>query len=1099
MKQALFLLLSLSLLNTYGQSGQVNLTVLNSFDKNPLPFASVYLKASGLGATADLDGQVKFAFQLKKAAFIDTLYCNYIGYKPFRTAVDLSKPITLSSISLEPSTQLKEVVISYIDPLDLIKKAINKIPGNYPQQAVKLNGFLRETGQRLDGTYTGLCESFVSFHNSSYPQPHYPGKVWDHWHDNDEYFMDCEGIGYSTFESGGINTKFNSENDQAKIVQARSILTPDYEILMPAGGPLSITAVDKVKYLRDFLDESNFKRYKYTLQPNENINAHECHVISFIPKESNRRMIFDGTEKTSRAVYLGKIYIDLNSFAIVKTDYQFSLAVEYGYYQQHIPLENRITTEYELNNGRWYLSHHSDYTVTYYGRADRELWIDQVDAANSQAFPEKETLKHTKFTATAYYPFVYQAEKWKTQLIHPASAEMYTQLAKGSRLDSLFAGRFLKNEKLKAPNPAPFKEKTISSSEAIPFAWMKNSHDSEFVSYLKAENAYYKNAIIPYNRQEQIGYKYLGERYVKDSSKNEVPKANTFFVHVDNLDRSHLFYRRSSTDSSLVLNIAELKKRLPLARILAHTASPDKKRFALDILPNPGIDGYILVVNPNSADSLPHTNHALWLNSNRLLYSKSDARHRLFQVWTKDYSSNQERLIYTESDSTFDVNLSQKGPHITCDVTSKDGNKFLILQPDLSFKPLIPFKKGQNITAEYFSNGWNLVMNASGKNAGVYLLDTITGKLNTIMAANRKTVPSEFVSSENYEIISLYRKGMLKLEYRHKGDKVWKNVPLPSKIGYIEFIQQKDSLKNDHIPLFFSSRGTNPANYSLICSTGQLIKTSFDSTFREDPNINLLVRKQFVRRGFRKIPVTLVSNRNTDSKGMILTTYGAYGSIHGDTYAAEDLLFLRRGYTLAYAHIRGEGDLGTSWYNKGRLFKKKNSFKDYLKVATHYKKERISAGKIVAKGTSAGGLVVAAALNQKPELFSAAILDYPFVDVVTSMNDKNLPLTTEEYGEWGNPSDPAVSKYQLSYSPYQNIKSRAYPPILCTAGLYDQQTPTWMTARYVLSLRQHNTSNSEILFYTNLTGGHGTNISGNTWKKEAAIRLAWINSALYPR
>lgn len=249
------------------------------------------------------------------------------------------------------------------------------------------------------------------------------------------------------------------------------------------------------------------------------------------------------------------------------------------------------------------------------------------------------------------------------------------------------------------------------------------------------------------------------------------------------------------------------------------------------------------------------------------------------------------------------------------------------------------------------------------------------------------------------------------------------------------------------------------------------------------------------------IPISLVYRTDTPHNGaapLWLEGYGAYGIVNDPWFSTSRLSLLDRGWVFAIAHVRGGGDLGEHWHEAGKLAHKKNSFTDYIACAQALIEQGFTcSGKILANGGSAGGLLIGAALNlAPPELFGAAILEVPFLDVVTTMLDPSLPLTVGEYEEWGNPARKADYKRMLAYSPYDNLSARAYPPMLVEAGLHDNQVMIWEPAKYVAKLRTLKTNNSPLLFLSSLDAGHGGASGRYDSLHERARQLAFALSTL---
>jgi oligopeptidase B len=295
--------------------------------------------------------------------------------------------------------------------------------------------------------------------------------------------------------------------------------------------------------------------------------------------------------------------------------------------------------------------------------------------------------------------------------------------------------------------------------------------------------------------------------------------------------------------------------------------------------------------------------------------------------------------------------------------------------------------------------------------------------------------------------------------------------------------------------------------------------TTPDSLFDYDPltRQSTLLKRQPVLGGFdpahyrserihataddgTRIPVSLVYRQGLPRNGsapLWLEGYGAYGICNDPWFSATRLSLLDRGWVFAIAHVRGGGDLGQRWHETGKLEDKRNSFTDYIASARELAAQAYSSeGRILANGGSAGGLLVGAALNMAPGLFGAAIMEVPFLDVVTTMLDPSLPLTVGEYEEWGNPEKRADYRRMLSYSPYDNIQPRAYPPMLIEAGLHDTQVMIWEPAKYVARLRHMKQDANPLLFLTSMEAGHGGASGRYDSLRERARQLAFALTSL---
>jgi oligopeptidase B len=245
-----------------------------------------------------------------------------------------------------------------------------------------------------------------------------------------------------------------------------------------------------------------------------------------------------------------------------------------------------------------------------------------------------------------------------------------------------------------------------------------------------------------------------------------------------------------------------------------------------------------------------------------------------------------------------------------------------------------------------------------------------------------------------------------------------------------------------------------------------------------------------------RIPISLVYRKGLVRDGsnpVFLYGYGAYGSSVEPYFLSNRLSLLDRGFVYAIAHVRGGGEMGRHWYEQGKLLDKKNTFVDFVTCADHLVRKRYtSAGNIVMYGGSAGGLLVGAAANMRPDLFRCAIAHVPFVDVVTTMLDESIPLTVIEYEEWGNPGDEKYFRYMLSYSPYDNLKRQEFPNALVTAGLNDPRVQYWEPAKWVAKLRALKTDDKLLLLRTKLGEGHSGPSGRYDYLRDVAFEYAFI-------
>jgi oligopeptidase B len=249
-----------------------------------------------------------------------------------------------------------------------------------------------------------------------------------------------------------------------------------------------------------------------------------------------------------------------------------------------------------------------------------------------------------------------------------------------------------------------------------------------------------------------------------------------------------------------------------------------------------------------------------------------------------------------------------------------------------------------------------------------------------------------------------------------------------------------------------------------------------------------------------KIPISIVYRKDFKKDGthpLYQYAYGSYGASIDPYFSSTRLTLLDRGFAFAICHIRGGQEMGRAWYDNGKLLKKKNTFTDFIACSEFLLKEQYtSKDKLVASGGSAGGLLMGAVANMRPDLYGIMVADVPFVDVINTMLDESIPLTTYEYDEWGNPNEKKYYDYMRSYSPYDNVQAQDYPHMLVTTGLHDSQVQYWEPAKWVAKLRSMKTGNRLLLLKTNMEAGHGGASGRFEGLKEVAFEYAFIFDVL---
>jgi oligopeptidase B len=420
-------------------------------------------------------------------------------------------------------------------------------------------------------------------------------------------------------------------------------------------------------------------------------------------------------------------------------------------------------------------------------------------------------------------------------------------------------------------------------------------------------------------------------------------------------------------------------------------------------------------------------------------------------------------------------------------------------QPAGDFELFMPRQRGHEYSIDHFGGHFYIRTNDGAEN--FRLMRAPVGR--TAREHWEEVLPHrDDVLLQNFEIfrdhlvVSERRNGLPRLRIRPwtGSGEHYIEFEEPSYLAYISTNREFDTrlLRFGYTSL---TTPTSIYDYDMQSRERELLKRD-EVLGGYDPADYRTERLEATARDGTRVPVSLVYRREQRRDGpqpLLLYGYGAYGASTEPTFSSIRLSLLDRGFIYAIAHVRGGQELGRRWYDDGKLLKKQNTFTDFIDVAEHLvARHYTSPGHLYAQGGSAGGLLMGAVINIRPDLFHGVIAAVPFVDVVTTMLDASIPLTTGEYDEWGNPNDPTYYKYMLSYSPYDNVTAQQYPHLLVTSGLHDSQVQFWEPTKWVARLRARREGDSRLLLRTNMEAGHGGASGRYRRWREIAFEYAFL-------
>ncbi|RMG69243.1 MAG: S9 family peptidase [Calditrichaeota bacterium] len=653
-----------------------------------------------------------------------------------------------------------------------------------------------------------------------------------------------------------------------------------------------------------------------------------------------------------------------------------------------------------------------------------------------------------------------------------------------------------------------------------PFYWLREQDNPEVRAYLEAENAY-TEAVMAHTRplQEAL-FKEMRAR-IKETDLSVPERLGDYYYYTrTEAGKQYPIYcrKKGSLDApeEILLDQNQLAEGHSFCRIGAFRVSPDQRLLAFSVDYNGSEQFLLQVKNLETGEMLPDrvagTYYSVeWANDNRtLFYSTLDETMRPYRLYRHRLGqpAEQDQLVFEEPDEAYYLYLNR----------SRD-DRFLFLTLESNTTTEVHFlpadqPKGRFRLVE--ARRPNVEYSLASRGDYFYILTNDQARNFRVMRT-----PINRPGRENWEEViphrpqvkvdrmELFANHMVLLE-REQGLKKIRIQQMDSgQVHYVKFPEPAYNIWPARNPEFntnlfrftYTSLVTPRSVYDYHMDTRQMeLKKRDDVLGGYNPENYVTERLWAPARDGKKVPISLVYRKGLKKDGshpLYLYGYGAYGISIDPGFSASRVSLLDRGFVFAIAHIRGGGALGREWYEEGKLLKKKNTFFDFIDCAEFLIREGYTRPeRLVISGGSAGGLLMGAVTNMRPDLFRLVIAKVPFVDVLTTMLDPDLPLTVTEYEEWGNPNIPEYYWYIKSYSPYDNVTARDYPNMLITAGWNDPRVKYWEPAKWAAKLRALKTDHNRLLLKTNMGAGHGGASGRYDYLKEIAFEYAFILDVL---
>ena len=645
------------------------------------------------------------------------------------------------------------------------------------------------------------------------------------------------------------------------------------------------------------------------------------------------------------------------------------------------------------------------------------------------------------------------------------------------------------------------------------YFWLNDRENPEVIDYLNQENAYYDAMTAHTKDFQKVLFEEMKGRIKEDDQS--VPYLYNGYYYITRYEKGQDYpiysRKKGSLDAKeeILFDCNELAKGHTFFQLGGLSVSPDN-RFASFGVDTVGRRIYTIQIknldtNEILSDVIENaTGGSVWANDNHtLFYTRQDKvtlranqifKHKLGTTADKDV------LVYEEKDDTFNVSVGKEKSkkYIVIGAESTLTTEYRILNsdtPDAEFKVFQPRVRGLEYSISHFGDSFYILTNKD-KATNFKLMKTpenATEKKHwkEVLAHREDVLIEDIEIFSNYLVVEERSNGLNHIRIMPWSGEGEYYLPFGSET-YNAYTTTNVDFETDILRYSYQSLATPSSviDFNMKTKEKEIKKEQAVLGGQFDKNNYVEERVWATAKDGVKVPISLVYRKDLKKDGnnpLLQYAYGSYGVTMEPYFSTTRLSLLDRGFIYAIAHIRGGEDLGRQWYEDGKLLKKKNTFTDFIDCSQFLIQEKYtSPAHLYAEGGSAGGLLMGAVVNMAPELYHGVIAQVPFVDVITTMLDDSIPLTTGEYDEWGNPNNKKYYDYMLSYSPYDNVKEQVYPNLFVSTGLHDSQVQYWEPAKWVAKLRTHKKGNTNLYLHTNMDAGHG----GASGRFEALKELA---------
>ena len=645
------------------------------------------------------------------------------------------------------------------------------------------------------------------------------------------------------------------------------------------------------------------------------------------------------------------------------------------------------------------------------------------------------------------------------------------------------------------------------------YYWLNDRENPEVIDYLNQENAYYDSMTAHTKEFQKELFEEMKGRIKEDDQS--VPYLYNGYYYITRYEKGQdypIYSRKKGSleaKEEILFDCNVLAKGHTFFQLGGLSVSPDN-RFASFGIDTVGRRIYTIQIknletNEILSDMIENaTGGSVWANDNQtLFYTRQDkVTLRANQIFKHKLGSNADKdvLVYEEKDETFNVSVGKEKSkkYIVIGAESTLTTEYRILNsdtPDAEFKVFQPRVRGLEYSISHFGDSFYILTNKD-KATNFKLMKTpenATEKKHwkEVLAHREDVLIEDIEIFSNYLVVEERSNGLNHIRIMPWSGEGEYYLPFGSET-YNAYTTTNVDFDTDILRYSYQSMATPSSviDFNMKTKEKEIKKEQEVLGGQFDKNNYIEERVWATAKDGTKVPISLVYRKDLKKDGtnpLLQYAYGSYGVTMEPYFSTTRLSLLDRGFIYAIAHIRGGEDLGRQWYEDGKLLKKKNTFTDFIDCSKFLIQEKYtSPAHLYAEGGSAGGLLMGAVVNMAPELYHGVIAQVPFVDVITTMLDDSIPLTTGEYDEWGNPNNKKYYDYMLSYSPYDNVKEQVYPNLFVSTGLHDSQVQYWEPAKWVAKLRTVKKGSSVLYLHTNMDAGHG----GASGRFEAIKELA---------